>query len=148
MGLNFALLLSLLPAISGLAAFQAVNDFPQVERVVIEHEVIIRVPARPRSPQPAFDWVERKGPQCIPERKIVGALLSSSDHVDFVMRNNRRIRAMLGADCPGLDFYHGFYLSPQDDRLCAGRDEIRSRIGGSCPIDEFRVLVPVRRPAG
>ena len=50
-------------------------------------------------------------------------------------------------DCPALDFYSGLYLQLQDDRLCAGRDAIRSRMGGSCTIDRFKMLVPkLRKP--
>lgn len=146
MGLNLALLLSLLPGLTGLAAFQAASDFPQVQQIVVEHEVIIRVPVRPPPPQPVVDWNEGGGgPKCIHQRFIAGALVSGPDRVDFVMRNNRRFRAKLGDNCPGLDFYSGFYLNPQDDKICAGRDEIYSRVGGSCPIDEFRQLDPVRR---
>lgn len=145
MGLNLALLFSFLPALPALAVSQATVAFPQVREIVIEHEVIIRVPVQPRALQPLFDWVERDGPKCIAPRKIRGALLSGTDHVDFVMSNKRRIRAKLAEDCPGLDFYNGFYLNPDDGKLCAGRDSIRSRMGGSCPIDEFRLLVPVRR---
>lgn len=145
MGLNLAFLLSLLPVLPALVAVQATSDFPQVQRVVIEQQVIIRVPVRPGRPQPVFDWVEHGGPRCIPQARILGALVSGRGYVDFVMRNRRRIRARLGADCPGLAFYNGFYLSPEDDKLCAGRDEIHSRMGGSCPIDEFRMLVPLPR---
>lgn len=143
--MNLAVLISLLPLLPGLALTQAVPDFPQVREVVIEHEVIIRVPARPRTLQPVFDWVERDGPKCISPRKIRGALLSGTDHVDFVMSNKHRIRAKLDDDCLGLDFYGGFYISPQDGHLCAGRDDIRSRVGGVCPIDEFLRLEAVPR---
>lgn len=149
MGLNLALLLSLLPALTGLAAVQATGGFAQVQRIVIEHEEIIRVPVRQHPPDPPVDWIERdRGPKCIHQQFIAGAVLSGPDHVDFVMRNNRRFRARLGDNCPGLDFYNGFYLSPADDKICAGRDEIYSRIGGSCPIDEFRRLDPVPRRPG
>lgn len=146
MGLNLAFLLSLLPAMTGFAAVQATGGWAQVQRIVIEHEEIVRVPVHAPSGQPVVGWAEAdRGPRCIHQRFIAGALLSSPDHVDFVMQNNRRFRARLGANCPGLGFYNGFYLNPQDDKICAGRDEIYSRIGGSCPIDEFRLLVPVRR---
>jgi hypothetical protein len=70
------------------------------------------------------------------------ALLSGPEQVDFVIGNNRRIRAHLDEDCPALDFYSGLYLQLQDDKLCAGRDAIRSRMGGSCTIDRFKLLVP------
>ena len=145
MGLNLAFLLSVLPALTGLAAVQAAGDFAQVQRVVIEQQVIIRVPVRPRAQQPMFDWVEREGPKCIHQRFIAGAMITGPNQVDFVMRNNHRFRALLEANCPGLNFYSGFYLSPQDDKICAGRDEIYSRIGGSCPIGGFQRLEPVKR---
>lgn len=146
MGLNFAFLLSLLPAMTGFAAVQATGGFAQVQRIVIEHEEIVRIPARPPSPQAVVGWTEAdRGPKCIRQRFIAGAVLSGSDHVDFVMQTNRRFRAHLGANCPGLAFYNGFYLNPQDDKICAGRDEIYSRVGGSCPITDFHLLVPVRR---
>jgi hypothetical protein len=149
MGLNLAFLLSLLPALTGFAAVQATGGFAQVQRIVIEHEEIVRIPARPPSPQQqVIGWTERDGPKCIRQRFIAGAVLSGPDHVDFVMRTGRRFRARFSADCPGLSFYNGFYLNPQDDKICAGRDEIYSRVGGSCPIDSFQRLEPVRRPAG
>jgi hypothetical protein len=65
--------------------------------------------------------------------------------VDFVLANRARIRARFDEGCPALDFYAGFYLQPQDDRLCAGRDAVHSRMGGSCTIDRFRLLVPKLR---
>ena len=52
------------------------------------------------------------------------------------------VRAHLDEDCPALDFYRGFYLQVQDDHLCAHRDAIHSRMGGSCTIDKFKQLVP------
>lgn len=145
MGINLAFLLSLLPALTGFAAVQATGGFAQVQRIVIEHEEIVRVPARPPSAQQVVGWTERDGPKCIHQRFIAGAVLSGANQVDFVMQTGRRFRARFSADCPGLDFYSGFYLNPQDDKICAGRDEIYSRIGGSCPIDSFRRLEPVRR---
>jgi hypothetical protein len=41
-----------------------------------------------------------------------------------------------------LDFYGQLYLLPNDGRICARRDSIRSRVGGSCRIEKFRTLVP------
>jgi hypothetical protein len=88
-------------------------------------------------------WVERnKGPKCIPAFAIRRALLSGPDQVDFVLANRARVRAQFDEDCPALDFYGGLYLQPEDDRLCAGRDAVHSRMGGSCTIDRFKALVP------
>jgi hypothetical protein len=144
---NLALVVSLLPALSGIFGVQVDPDFPQVRRVVVEHEVIMRIPVRPRSLQPSFVWQEKDGPKCIATANIRGALLSGTDHVDFVMKTGRRFRARFDSNCPGIDFYSGFYLSPQNGLLCSGRDEIRSRSGGSCPISQFHLLQPTRRQA-
>ena len=84
---------------------------------------------------PQIEWVEHKGPKCIPVGAIRGALLSGPDQVDFVLADRSRVRAQFDEECPALDFYGGFYLQPQDERLCAGRDAIHSRIGGSCRIE-------------
>lgn len=145
--MNLILFLSLFPAMAGVMAVQAAPDFPKVRQVIVEHEVIMRVPVRPRSLRPDVDWIERDGPKCIAPQNIRGALLSGTDHVDFVMKTGRRFRARFDSSCPGLDFYSGFYLSPQNGLLCAGRDEIHSRAGGSCPILVFQQLQPVRRQA-
>jgi hypothetical protein len=69
-------------------------------------------------------------------------VLSGEEQVDFVLADRRRIRAQFDEDCPALDFYGGFYLQPQDDQLCAHRDAIHSRMGGSCTIGRFRQLKP------
>ena len=69
-------------------------------------------------------------------------MLSGRSSVDFVLRDRRRVRAELDSDCPALDFYGGFYVQPDDDRICARRDVIRSRMGGICRIERFRRLVP------
>jgi hypothetical protein len=97
---------------------------------------------QPRPLLPQFEWIEKKGPKCVPVADIQRALLSGSEQVDFVLADRSRIRAQFGEGCPALDFYAGFYLQPQDERLCAGRDAVHSRIGGSCTIERFRTLVP------
>jgi hypothetical protein len=94
---------------------------------------------------PLVDWHEKKGPKCLPTAMIRRALLSGSEDVDFVLADRARVRAKLDEDCPALDFYAGFYLQPQDDQLCAGRDAIHSRMGGSCTIEHFKLLVPKLR---
>ena len=138
-------LIALLPALLGFAGLQSSASQAQVRSMTIEQQLIIRVPVRPRRlPQP-IEWIEKKGPKCIPTDEIRGAMLSGPDHVDFLMIDQQRFRAKLDSDCPALDFYGRFYLSPEDDRVCAGRDAIRSRIGGDCTIDKFRRLEPRAR---
>jgi hypothetical protein len=102
----------------------------------------LRVPVLPRPIVPQIEWVERNGPKCIPAAAIQRALLSGPEHVDFVLASRQRVRAEFEEDCPALDFYGGFYLQPEDARLCAGRDAVHSRMGGSCTIAQFRMLVP------
>jgi hypothetical protein len=126
----------------GVLVVQPGDAQTTVTRVVVQDEVIWRIPIRPRSVMPPIEWSEHKGPKCIPVQAIRGALLTGSDHVDFVLADHSRIRARFDGDCPALDFYGNFYLQPNDDRLCAKRDAIHSRMGGSCQIDKFRELEP------
>ena len=140
------LFLAILPMMVGMAA-AAPDTFPRVRTTLVENEFVTRVPVRPRPAPPRFVWQEQKGPRCIVAGNIRGALLSGTEHVDLVMASKRRIRAKLDSDCPALDFYEGFYLSSPDQLICAGRNVVRSRMGGRCPIASFHQLVPVRRAA-
>lgn len=139
------LFISLLPALLGMAAADQ-TVFPQVRTSFVQNEFVTRVPVRPPTAT-RFAWAEAKGPRCIASRFVRGALLSGTEHVDFVMSSNRRFRAKFDSDCPALDFYEGFYVNSPTRMICAGRDEIRSRMGGSCSIESFTQLVPVRRLA-
>jgi hypothetical protein len=112
-----------------------------VSMMTVEERLIIRIPVAPR-PRIRIRWEEEKGPKCLPAQAIARAFLSSPDSVDFLLRNRQRVRARLDNDCDGLDFYGQLYLLPDDGRICARRDVIRSRVGGSCRIDRFRMLVP------
>lgn len=136
-------MLAVLPMFFGIG-FGAVAEVAQVRSVVIEDQLIIRVPVRPE-PQSRIEWVEKKGPKCIASDDIRGAFLAATDHVDFLMAGRRLLRAELEEDCPALDFYAGFYLTSTDGKICVRRDSIRSRIGGSCSIEKFRRLVPKGR---
>jgi hypothetical protein len=141
-------MLSLVPALLGLIALQPGAMQQTVTRLVIQDEVILRVPVQPRPMAAPIMWIERnKGPKCIPAHAIRRALSAGPNQIDFVLANRARVRAQFDEDCPALDFYTGFYLQPEDDRLCAGRDAIHSRIGGSCTIGHFRHLVPRLREA-
>ena len=135
-------ILNLLPLLVGLLGAQPSAVGQTVTRLIIQDEVILRVPVQPRPLMPAIEWVEKKGPKCIPAAAIQRALLSGSEQVDFVLANHARIRAQFDEDCPALDFYRGFYLQPEDEQLCARRDAIHSRIGTSCTIDRFKQLIP------
>jgi hypothetical protein len=126
---------------SSEAESPSADDAPKVRVMTIQQEMILRVPVRPY-PRLKFHWEEDKGPKCLPVQAIAGALLSGSDSIDIVLRNRQRVRARLDNDCEGLDFYGGLYLQTEDGQLCAKRDVIRSRMGGTCTIEKFRMLVP------
>lgn len=140
------LFVSLLPALLGLTA-AGQTAFPQVRTTFVQNEFVTRVPVRPPPARARFVWAELKGPKCIGSQNVRGALLSGTSHVDFVMATNRRFRARFDDDCRELDFYEGFYVTSPNRLICAGRDAIRSRMGGTCSIESFRQLVPVRRAA-
>jgi hypothetical protein len=134
--------LNFVPLLLGLFAAQPATVGQSVTRLMVQEEVILRIPVQARPLLPEFEWMEKKGPKCIPAAAIQRALLSGSEQVDFVLVNHARIRAQFDEDCPALDFYGGFYLQPQDERLCAHRDAVHSRIGSSCTIERFKQLVP------
>ena len=133
---------ALLPLLVGLLGGQPGGVGQSVTRLIVQDEIILRVPVQARPLLPEIEWVEKKGPKCVPVASIQRALLSGSEQVDFILANRARIRAKFDENCPALDFYGGFYLQLEDDRLCANRDAIRSRIGTSCTIEKFRQLIP------
>lgn len=131
-----------IPALLGISG----GEPRSVSRITIEQTTIFRIPVRPRPPTaPMIEWIEQKGPKCLAAADIAGAMLSGADTIDFVMRDRQRIRARVDDDCTALDFYDGFYVQPKDDRLCARRDEIHSRMGASCKIEKFKALTPQLR---
>ena len=135
------MLLGMVPVLLGVFAVQS-GTVQSVTRLVVQDEVILRVPVLPRPMSPQIEWVEKKGPKCIPAVAIRRAMLSGPEEVDFILSNRARVRARLEEGCPALDFYGGFYLQPEDWRVCAERDEVHSRMGGSCTIEAFRQLIP------
>ena len=134
------MLLGLVPALLG-SALQSSGDDQVVRRVIVHDEVLFRIPIRPRISRP-IEWVEQKGPKCVPANMLAGAMLSGPSSIDFVLRNRQRVRAIMDDDCPALDFYGSFYLQPDDDYICAKRETIHIRSGGSCRIEKFKWLVP------
>ena len=134
----------LFPALLGITADQPAEQ-QVVRRMVVRDEIILRIPIRPRPSRP-IEWKEGKGPRCLDTDRLAGAMLSGPSSIDFVLRDRRRFRAHMDSECPALDFYNGFYLQPEDDRICARRDFVHSRVGGDCRIERFKSLEPkVRR---
>ena len=138
--MTFASLLALVPALLGFAGVQSAGQQTRVTTMTVEHQIIMRVPVRPYAFPRHLEWIEKKGPKCIPAGMVRGAALSGQDHIDFILADRQRVRAELDDDCPALDFYAGFYLKREDDRICARRDTINSRAGFGCEIRKFRRL--------
>lgn len=141
-----------------LAVPAAVQDAGQADvqlaQLTIHERIVIRVPrVSPPAPAPLgaraaappIEWKEKKGPKCIAAGDLGGAMISQPDSVDLILNGGQRIRAELDDDCGPLDYYSGFYVRPANDgQVCAGRDVIRIRSGGSCEIHRFRKLVASR----
>ena len=136
-------LLNLLPLLVGIFAWQPGDVQSSVTRLVAQDEVILRVPVQPRPAIPQIDWQEKKGPKCIPASVIRRSTLSGRSQVDLILSGGGRVRAQFEEDCPALDFYGGFYLQyGRDQQICARRDAVQSRMGRTCTIERFRLLIP------
>ena len=117
--------------------------------ISVHQQIIIRVAPLPRgipragTNRQTVAWQEERGPRCIPIRQILGAAQIGQESVDLVLRDTSRVRARLERRCPAMDYYFGVYVRPNaDGMICADRDEIRTRAGGSCAIERFRTLRP------
>ena len=118
-----------------------------VAQVQIEQRTIIRVrPVSPAAPSAQrIRWEEKKGPNCVQRAMLAGALVSSPDSIDLLLRGGVRVRAKLQKSCPSIDFYSGFYVkATKDGRICEDRDMIHARTGGECQIENFRTLVQAK----
>lgn len=136
-------ILNLFPLILGIFAWQPGDVPSSVTRLVVQDEVILRVPVQPRPLETHIDWKEKKGPRCVPASLIRRASLSGSEQVDLILSGGSRVRAQFEDDCPALDFYGGFYLQyGRDQQICARRDAVQSRMGRNCTIERFRLLIP------
>ncbi|WP_019515706.1 hypothetical protein [Sphingomonas sp. Mn802worker] len=121
----------------------------ELAQLTIHERLIIRIPrvlpSRLRATPIAPVWHEKKGPRCVEMKSLTGAAISDDGDVDLIVDGVSRIRAKLDDDCPGMNFYSGFYLKPTaDGKICAGRDLLRSRSGSRCGIDRFRRLVTAK----
>jgi hypothetical protein len=135
--------ISFFPLLLGLFVADPGGIPVTVSRLVIQDEVILRVPVQPRPIAPQFDWIEKKGPKCIPAAAIRRSSLSGPEQVDLILSGGSRVRAKFDEDCHALDFYGGFYLQyGRDEQICVHRDAVMSRVGERCMIERFRILIP------
>lgn len=134
----------LLALVSGSAPAQR-PQFREAQ-VLIQQQVIVRVPRLPSAQMRPIVWKEgKKGPKCIALATLAGALITQPRSIDLVLQGGSRIRAQIDKRCPSLDFYSGFYLKPTaDGQICADRDSLRTRGGRACEIDRFRTLIAER----
>ena len=81
--------------------------------------------------------------RCVGIDHVAGAVVFGDRAVEMTMTNHSRWRMNFDAACPALSFYQGFYYRRAvAGRLCAGRDAVIARSGGTCPIAS---IVRVRR---
>jgi hypothetical protein len=128
----------------GAASGAAQHYVIHVPRVTVTTTTVVtRSRTAPAPPPPPM--VERKADDCIRMQRVVAFSVTRNDSVDLMLNDGTRMRARLASNCPSLGFYSGFYIRPNPDgKMCANRDAIRSRSGGSCTIQQFRTLVPAR----
>jgi hypothetical protein len=132
----------------GGAADAAPEAGTRYAQVTVRQQIIIRVPRTVRAApmSAATQWRESRGPRCIAARSVAGATLLGQNSVDLLLQDRSRVRVRLDNGCGGLDFYQGFYVNgTADGMICAGRDAVRSRMGGQCGIDQIRLLTAVRK---
>ncbi len=73
--------------------------------------------------------------RCVGVNHVAGAVVFGDRAVELTMSDHSRWRMNFAAACPALSFYQGFYYRRAvAGRLCAGRDAVISRAGGTCPI--------------
>lgn len=81
--------------------------------------------------------------RCVGIDHVAGAVVFGDRAVELTMTDHSRWRMSFDAACPALGFYQGFYYRRAvAGRLCAGRDAVIARSGGTCPIS---AITRVRR---
>ena len=81
--------------------------------------------------------------RCVGIDQVAGAVVFGDRAVELTMTDHSRWRMGFDAACPALGFYQGFYYRRAvAGRLCAGRDAVIARSGGTCPIS---TIVRTRR---
>jgi len=136
-----------------------ITAFPRVDlepawQVRIQQRMTIRITPRAASPRqpdmrvamPEIDsasrFTERKMGRCLPVSGIAGVQPQRENRLLLYMRDRRLVSAELERACRAMDFYSGFYLSPNNDGLlCVERDNLLTRSGMNCKLTRIRQLV-------
>lgn len=149
-----------LPAVTATdGARLTISAFPRVDlepawQVRIQQRMTIRITPRaasPRQPDMAVAmpdvetssrFIERKMGRCLPVSGIAGVQPQRKNRLLLYMRDRRMVSAELERACRAMDFYSGFYLSPNNDGLlCVERDNLLTRSGMNCKLTRIRQLV-------
>ena len=81
--------------------------------------------------------------RCIGVDHVAGAVVFGDRAVELTMANHSRWRMTFDAACPALGFYQGFYYRRAvAGHLCASRDAVISRAGGTCTIASISRIAP------
>lgn len=129
---------------AGLPALMMQQDHTgstvRVPRITVTTTTFILRDDRPPAPvvRPKFD-------DCVKIDRIEGFSVYRSNSIDLLLSDGKMLRVDLDNGCTALGVYSGFYVTPtKDQKLCAGRDTLRSRSGRLCQIKRFHKLVPAR----
>lgn len=101
------------------------------------------VPVHPLHPMASHDWRVGKARSnlCIDSDRIAGAVIMDQRTLDVVLRGGERYRLSLESECPQVGYYGSFYYQVSTaGQLCAGRDRVMGRAGGSCKV---RSIAPI-----
>ncbi|NBC35595.1 hypothetical protein GTZ99_03385 [Novosphingobium sp. FSY-8] len=114
-------------------------------QVHVEQRITIRVAPGPvmpfnpvmpmRPPEPDPRRLARPIGRCVPAAAIVGVISDGSHVLSLMLRDGRRLDALLDKVCRAQDFYSGFYIERNaDGQVCINRDRLRARSGTDCHI--------------
>ena len=124
----------------GLFAAQPAAVRQTVTRLIVQDEVILRVPVQPRPMRRQIEWIEQKGPKCIPAGAIRARFcrapsrsISCSPTAAAFARSSTRIARRSISTAASIS-------SRRTSGYARGRDAIHSRMGGSCTIERFKLL--------
>lgn len=147
---------SVLPSVpSGVSPLSAFHEAQVTHQVRIERRVTIRIsPYRQASPNSllaqlpqrgvATTFREREMSGCVPVSGIAGVQTGNGNRLLLFLRDQRIISLNLERACRARDFYSGFYIERnKDGQLCIERDELQSRSGARCEVEQMRQLVAV-----
>lgn len=105
------------------------------------------VPVSPVHPSANQKWRvgKAKTKACIDTDRIAGAVIMDQRTLDVVLRGGERFRLSLASDCPQVGYYGSFYYQVSSaGKLCAGRDRVMGRAGGSCKVRAIAPITPDR----